>query len=863
MTIHVNNSLIAVGCNPLCGVMAWAPTGLVAYGADQSIALFSLPSTEQKSNATINPCGRGVFATLHGHKERVNAVSFILDDNKRVESIVSAAADNTIRIWQRVDITSDAEWKCTSILDKHTASVTTIAILPSSYGVERAHILASAASDGTIGISTIDHRGVGQPLQTIHVGARYATALALAQLPGTQTPILVSAGTDFRISLYTLQNDEFVRKLQLQGHSDWIRDLQFVCVDSTDIPELLLASASQDRYIRLWRLASLMAESSSSSSSSKIMDKDQESDAMDSLLDTLRNTTMEGDGAQLSTEAFLFELANSSETDSKPLRFSVMLEAVLQGHDDWVYSVHWHPRILNSEGKLVQPMRLLSASADKSAILWAPDEATGVWLPQSRVGDIGGTSLGYYGALFNVDGSSILAHDYHGAFHLWSRVTTEQDRIEQWNPQVCVGGHFKSVQGLVWHPKGQYILSTSLDQTTRLFGPWIKNDTQLGWYEMARPQVHGYDLQCATFTGDYQFASGADEKVVRVFDAPASFVRSLAALTEQSELLSDAGSRPAAANLPPLGLSNKAVESHDDNVVDEEGQDEMDELTDQGAFRGQSYALSRVPGSSDELPERPPLDEQLQQLTLWPETEKLYGHVFEIIAIAASHDGRFLATACRATGPEHAVVRLFDTKTWKELPGKLASHSLTITKIRFSPDDRFLLTVSRDRSWTLFSRTDNDQAPYQLETKGVKAHSRIIWDATWSQDGRYFATASRDKTIKIWQLTKSNDSANVVCQAVATLQCEHSVTSIDFAPIPTGTTSHSYLLAVGLEDGSILFYQSTGNIQEWQEIGRVTSSLSHASTVQELLWRRSNDTILQLASCGQDHSVRLFNITLD
>jgi hypothetical protein len=72
-----------------------------------------------------------------------------------------------------------------------------------------------------------------------------------------------------------------------------------------------------------------------------------------------------------------------------------------------------------------------------------------------------------------------------------------------------------------------------------------------------------------------------------------------------------------------LGLSNKAVESHDDNEAIEGEEDKMDELTDQGAFRGQSYALSRVPGSSDELPERPPLDEQLQQLTLWPETEKL------------------------------------------------------------------------------------------------------------------------------------------------------------------------------------------------------------------------------------------------
>lgn len=45
------------------------------------------------------------------------------------------------------------------------------------------------------------------------------------------------------------------------------------------------------------------------------------------------------------------------------------------------------------------------------------------------------------------------------------------------------------------------------------------------WHEVSRPQVHGYDLTCITTLGKYKFASGAEEKVVRGFIAPANFIR--------------------------------------------------------------------------------------------------------------------------------------------------------------------------------------------------------------------------------------------------------------------------------------------------------------------------------------------------
>ena len=48
---------------------------------------------------------------------------------------------------------------------------------------------------------------------------------------------------------------------------------------------------------------------------------------------------------------------------------------------------------------------------------------------------------------------------------------------------------------------------------------------------MARPQVHGYDLNCLTLMPNHRFASGADEKLVRVFDATKNFLDNVSAIT--------------------------------------------------------------------------------------------------------------------------------------------------------------------------------------------------------------------------------------------------------------------------------------------------------------------------------------------
>lgn len=74
--------------------------------------------------------------------------------------------------------------------------------------------------------------------------------------------------------------------------------------------------------------------------------------------------------------------------------------------------------------------------------------------------------------------------------------------------------------------------------------------------------------------------------------------------------------------------------------------------------------------------------------------------------MATSHSGTLVATACKSTTTEHAVLRLYNTNDWKLVGEPLGGHTLTVTRISFSPDDSMILSVSRDRTWRLFHATD-------------------------------------------------------------------------------------------------------------------------------------------------------------
>jgi len=431
---------------------------------------------------------------------------------------------------------------------------------------------------------------------------------------------------------------------------------------------------------------------------------------------------------------------------------------------------------------------------------------------------------------------------------------------------VAVSGHFGPVQDIDWDPvDGQFLVSVSSDQTTRLHAPWKQEGLQSVWCEIARPQVHGYDMQCLSMLSRYRLASGADEKVLRVFSAPRQFMETFQELCRVEENNKVHESLPVGASVPALGLSNKAVFEGDLNSLKRDLEDPARPMKS-SAFASEEPA----PFTPVSLKE-PPTEDILHQNTLWPEMQKLYGHGYEIFCVASTPDGALLASACKASKPEHAAIILWDTATWRQICS-LSSHALTVTQMTFDHSGQRLLSVSRDRCWSVFKRKHETEegSLFRLVARSDKKnqHARIIWSCAWSGDDKYFATASRDKKVIMWGDT---DPPNDSWQAVSSsLDIGEAATAVDIAPVMTNNSK--YLVAVGTESGRIFLYSwgSSGRDAspggDWSLLHALDQSICHVLTIRRLRWRRASDcndsSCLQVASCGLDHSVRIYDVAI-
>ena len=99
---------------------------------------------------------------------------------------------------------------------------------------------------------------------------------------------------------------------------------------------------------------------------------------------------------------------------------------------------------------------------------------------ESTLGALVGNKHAYFGAEFIDDINQILSYTFGGAMHQWRR----ESEGAPWRGQLTVKGHFGAVTDLDWDEHELSLVSTSTDQTTRVFS---EHNTTDSWYEIGRP----------------------------------------------------------------------------------------------------------------------------------------------------------------------------------------------------------------------------------------------------------------------------------------------------------------------------------------------------------------------------------------
>lgn len=153
---------------------------------------------------------------------------------------------------------------------------------------------------------------------------------------------------------------------------------------------------------------------------------------------------------------------------------------------------------------------------------------------------------------------------------------------------------------------------------------------------------------------------------------------------------------------------------------------------------------------------------------------------------------------------------------------------------------------------------------YQLIAR-QEAHKRIIWSCSWNPFGHEFATGSRDKTVKIWAV----ENKSSVKQIQSLPPFNSSVTALSWVGLDR-QKNHGFL-AVGMESGLIELWSISVNRTDVGPsttylVIRLDPFMCHVSAVNCMAWKNhekpENSRTVQLASCGADNTVRVFQVNV-
>eukprot|EP01100_Stratorugosa_tubuloviscum_P003411 TRINITY_DN1822_c0_g2_i4.p1 TRINITY_DN1822_c0_g2~~TRINITY_DN1822_c0_g2_i4.p1 ORF type:complete len:862 (-),score=389.10 TRINITY_DN1822_c0_g2_i4:94-2679(-) len=227
---EVNFPFASAGCNKVPDCCDCNNSNLVAYPTANLVSIWDLEKQR-------------IIGLIGAHEGRVNSVRWLpnttLDKKGRISGqqneLISASSDGTIAVCIFNGI---HQWRIETILKEHTNSISSIRIIAlDDFSKDYDLLMISTSTDKTVKIWTrtkVDRKW--NVIDTLKFAPKMMECSAITLLSPQNGPcIFALGGVDLQVHLYLMNKDFKISKLvQLSGHEDWIRSLDFVCIENNN-----------------------------------------------------------------------------------------------------------------------------------------------------------------------------------------------------------------------------------------------------------------------------------------------------------------------------------------------------------------------------------------------------------------------------------------------------------------------------------------------------------------------------------------------------------------------------------------------------------------------------------------------------
>ncbi|NEP26755.1 AAA-like domain-containing protein, partial [Moorena sp. SIO3I6] len=606
---------------------------------------------------------------------------------------------------------------------------------------------------------------------------------------------------------------------QIEGHRFGVRDVKY----SPD--GKLLASASEDRTVKLWNVET------------------------GTLLQTLEGHRGKLWSVNFSPDGRL--LASSSEDGTVRIwRVADGSEVqILEGHSNWVRSVSFSP-----DGQT-----LASGSSDKTVKLWKVADGTEVQTIEEHRNAVTSVS-------FSPDGKTLASASWDDTVKLWN---LENGKLIQ-----TLKGHRHNVRSVSFSPNGTTLASTSEDNTIKLWS--VANGTLLQTLEGHRSPVWSVSFN----PNGRILASAGSDNIVKLWNL--EDLKDLEPATIEPQTLRGHRSRIWSVSFSPDGQTLASASA--DSTVKLWALNSTEPQTLE-AHGGDVKNVSFSPdgkllafASSDNTVKLWQVEDGIVLYTL-------EGHGSSVRSVSFSPDGKLLASG--SSDKTVKLWQVEDGKLLQTLEGhRSLVRSVSFSPVSLaSPEGvgRILASASSDKTvklWQVEDGTLLQTLDHSLSEANSPLGYLAVTSISFSPNGKTIASASSDGNVRLWNVENGT--------LVQTLEAHSSWTkSVSFSPNGKSLASGGDDTIVKLwnletsEAQTLNSHLDNLTSLSFSPDGKILASASNDRTVK--LWKVADGTLLQtleghsgrvnsisfspdgktLASASEDNTLKLWNLDLD